>query len=261
MYLQVECCKHQSHPIIKVQTLQCGIVCDPMTVVMSLPELVQFIDKIFDMQQSVRAVEVANGLSPGSRPTLTPINIPMFRWVMYTTSGRIIDSSTHWYYSESPARLAGEEARSSRSSRSFSVQVWRKEVPAPTAGHLQEEACCYMLLAGGRAVLGDQCEACQEGEDHGEQHNCEWPHDADQIEKVLSEVELPEVMLRDIVDRSTVILGGRLSPSVPVSYDTTLSSSVAKLMSGYPQPREMSSLFESLELVEASNKSPDLFNV
>ena len=234
-----------------------------MTVVVSLPELSRFIERTSDIQLAVRAVEEANGLTSGSRGSLAPINIPMFRWVMYSASGRIIDSSTHWYFNETPARLSGEEARSSRSSRYFTVQVWRKEVPAPTATHLQESACCFMLLAGGRTVLSDQCGACQEVDEIGmeQQHSCDWPADSDQIEKVLAEVELPELMLTDIVARSTVILGGRLTASVPLTYDTILSNSVAKLKEGYTQPLEMSSLFESLELVEASNNSPDLFNV
>ena len=258
----------QGHPIAKFQTVKGSTVEEKYVVVMCTADIAALISRAAEIRGYMGQLsQMVGGKSPGDTSVGGATQAMQHRWILYE-HGRVIEECPHWCFGEAAVHAAGAQAKAARSGsdRNVIVQVWMRRVDAPTTGQMHEQACMYMLMAGGRTLLVEDCDRCaaEADDDDGREafdHSCGWPTDIGAIERVLAEVSIPSDLLSDMVARAIAALGHRLNPSIPQPHEAVVASAKASLMRGELITPEVETLLDNLEYIEGVNEEPDYFNM
>ena len=266
------CTREKGHAIARFQVLQDSIIEENFCNVLNIREIDSLIEQAPIIRQHVNHLVAITGIhkrkakgSPSTGPDGL-VQASQYRWVLFNPNGTIGIDGEDWCYGEAAAHAAAETERKARPDRSLKVQVWQRQVPAPTLHYLQEGICMYLMQTGGETVLAEDCEYCvaeADGDEGGDLdhlvHQCKWPRDPARIKRVLLEVQVVRSTLGDMVARATRAMGDRLNTCIPATHDEVVASATAKLLAGECAPAEIEQLLDNMDYLEQVDEEPDFF--
>ena len=221
----------------KVVTLKDGVEIDAMSIALMSEDLAKMLTSQVLIRQYVREIEGECGINSQTvGPAPAASTTQQYRWVlMEKTSSRVALASNCWYFLESHAMREGDEAKSRCNQASeMELQIWRRTVPIPTVGFVQQEAATYMLGLGLQMAMQAECSACQADDEHddGSDYTCHREgRDIRVVRDHLQQLEVSEEAIGILVEKAKKAFNGSYAPgSGPLPYPTIVGEAQERLM-------------------------------
>ena len=257
---------------MKIETEIDGKIATKFTIGLSQLEVGSLIEQSDDALGALETIRVAlgRGQPDGDGSDNTAVLIPVYKYRLHTSLGRIEHQDDHWQLGETIAKSRGAEAlKAAPIESALELSIWTRMILAPTRAQVQVAATLFLLRTFVLDLLKANCLGCQAGQVVSDvedeevdpadvEHTCGWPSAPQELRSLVDEMVFDENDWDLFVDKAVCLMGGKLTPSPSTSFGDITKSARESLLGGHELEAPYECLFAKINAMEELGDNMDI---